>query len=147
MNGCDIMGKTMSVEDAFFVYAKECTGLPPRMLSEYLQKAADYCHLKQPLLGMTDANAVRKVHQKVAEGKLLRFRFGKETQAIRNVTQLYYTFVKSYHEKPTQPVEEPVQPTQSSEQTAQETQPQRLPEPDSDTPDCVNTSSDLCFWT
>ena len=47
------------------------------MLVDYLQKAADYCHLKQPLLGMTDAKAVHNVQEKVAGGKLLRFRFGK----------------------------------------------------------------------
>ena len=55
-----------SIEDAFFAYAKERIGLSPRMLAEYLQKAADYCHLKQPLLGMTDVKAVRNVQQKVA---------------------------------------------------------------------------------
>ena len=87
-----------SVEDAFFAYAKEKTGLPPKMLANYLKKAADYCHLKQLLLGMTDVKAVRNVQQKVAEGKLLRFRFGKDAQSIRNATQLYYTFVKSYRE-------------------------------------------------
>ncbi len=74
------------IEDAFFAYAKERIGLPPRMLAEYLRKAADYCHLKQPLLGMTDVKAVRNVQQKVAEGKLLRFRYGKDAQTIRNVT-------------------------------------------------------------
>ena len=104
----------MSVEDAFFVYAKECTGLPPRMLSEYLQKAADYCHLKQPLLGMTDVKTVRNVQQKVAEGKLLRFRFGKDTQAIRKVTQLYYTFLKNYRGVKE---ESPVQKTSVEEKT------------------------------
>ena len=55
---------------------------------------------------MTDVKAVRNVQQKVAEGNLLRFRFGKNAQTIRNVTQLYYTFVKNYHE----PKEEPVSP-------------------------------------
>lgn len=87
-----------SVEDAFFMYAKDKTGFPPKMLVDYLQKAADYCHLKQPLLGMTDAKAVHNVQKKVAEGKLLRFRFGKNAQAIRSVTQLYYAFIKSYCE-------------------------------------------------
>lgn len=109
-----LTGETMSVEDAFFVYAKECTGLPPRTLSEYLQKAADYCHLKQPLLGMTDVKTVRNVQQKVAEGKLLRFRFGKDTQAIRNVTQLYYTFLKNYRGVKE---ESPVQKTPTEEKT------------------------------
>ena len=89
---------TTSVEDAFFAYAKDETGLPPKMLVDYLQKAADYCHLKQPLLGMTDAKAVHNIQEKVAGGKLLRFRFGKNAQAIRNVTQLYYAFIKSYRE-------------------------------------------------
>jgi hypothetical protein len=92
-----------SIEDAFFAYAKERIGLSPRMLAEYLQKAADYCHLKQPLLGMTDVKAVRNVQQKVAEGKLLRFRYGKDAQTIRNVTQLYYTFIKSYREPKDEP--------------------------------------------
>ena len=88
----------MSVEEAFFSYAKDKTSLPPKMLADYLKKAADYCHLKQPLLGMADVKAVRNVQQKVAEGKLLRFRFGKDAQTIRNITQLYYNFVKSYRE-------------------------------------------------
>lgn len=86
----------MSVEDAFFAYAKDKTPLPTQMLVEYLQKAADYCHLKQPLLGMTDTKAVHKAQQKVVEGKLLRFRFRKDAQAIRKVAQLYYTFIRSY---------------------------------------------------
>lgn len=111
----ELTGETMSVENAFFAYAKECTELPPRMLSEYLQKAAGYCHLKQPLLGMTDVKTVRNVQQKVAEGKLLRFRFGKDTQAIRNVTQLYYTFIKKYREAKE---ESPVQKTLAEEKTA-----------------------------
>lgn len=109
----------MSVEDAFFAYAKGKIGLPPRMLSEYLKKAADYCHLKQPLLGMTDVMAVRNVQQKVSESKLLRFQYGKDAQAIRNVTLLYYNFIKSYREpKEKRPVpqaltEETVAPVQS----------------------------------
>lgn len=85
-----------SVEDAFFTYAKEHIGLSPSMMAEYLKKAADFCHLKQPLLGMTDVKAVRNVQQKVAEGKLLRFRYGKDAQTIRTLTHLYYTFIKSY---------------------------------------------------
>ena len=89
---------TTSVEDAFFAYAKGKTSLPPAMLADCLRKAADYCHLKQPLLGMTDVKVVRNVQQKVAEGKLLRFRFGKDAQIIRNVTRLYYVFIKSYRE-------------------------------------------------
>lgn len=92
-----------SIEDAFFAYAKERIGLSPRMLTEYLQKASDYCHLKQPLLGMTDVKAVRNVQQKVAEGKLLRFRYGKDAQTIRNVAQLYYNFIKSYREPKDEP--------------------------------------------
>ena len=47
---------------------------------------------------MTDAKAVHNIQEKVAGGKLLRFRFGKNAQAIRNVTQLYYAFIKSYRE-------------------------------------------------
>lgn len=85
-----------SVEDAFFTYAKEHIGLSHSMMAEYLKKAADFCHLKQPLLGMTDVKAVRNVQQKVAEGKLLRFRYGKDAQTIRTLTHLYYTFIKSY---------------------------------------------------
>lgn len=92
-----------SVQDAFFAYAQGKIGLPTRMLSDYLQKAADYCHLKQPLLGITDVQEVRRIQQKVAEGKLLRFRYGKDAQTIRNVTQLYYNFVKSYRETKAQP--------------------------------------------
>ncbi len=107
-----------SIEHAFFAYAKERIGLSPRMLAEYLRKAADYCHLKQPLLGMTDVKAVRNVQQKVAEGKLLRFRYGKDAQTIRNVTQFYYTFIKSYREPKAEPpiqeapAEEKIIPTQ-----------------------------------
>lgn len=92
-----------SVQDAFFAYAQGKIGLPTRILSDYLQKAADYCHLKQPLLGITDVQEVRRIQQKVAEGKLLRFRYGKDAQTIRNVTQLYYNFVKSYRETKAQP--------------------------------------------
>lgn len=123
-----LTGQPMSVEDAFFAYAKNKTGLSPKMLADCLKKAADYCHLKQPLLGLTDVKAVRNAQQKVAEEKLLRFRYGKDAQTIRNVTHLYYTFVKSYHEKPVQPVEEATQPLQPAEQTAQGTRPPRLAE-------------------
>ena len=129
-----LTGQPMSVEEAFFAYAKDKIGLSPKMLSECLKKAADYCHLKQPLLGMTDVKAVRNAQQKVAEGKLLRFRYGKDAQPIRNATQLYYNFVKSYHEKPVQPVEELVQPTQPGEQITQDAQPQRLAESDTIAP-------------
>lgn len=87
---------TTSVQDAFFAYAEEKCGLAPRKLAECLQKAADYCHLKQPLLGMTDVKTVQRVQQQVAEGRLLRFKYGKEAQVIRNVTQHYYNFIKSY---------------------------------------------------
>ena len=61
---------SISVEDAFFAYAKDKTGIPSQMLVDYLQKAADYCHLKQPLLGMTDAKAVHN-----AQKRLLRENF------------------------------------------------------------------------
>ena len=87
-----------SIENAFFAYAKKRTGLSPEMIVDYMQKAADYCHLKQPLLGMTEVKAVRNVQQKVAEDKLLRFRYGREAQTIRIVAQLYYTFIKSYRD-------------------------------------------------
>ena len=97
-------GNPLSVQDAFFAYAQGKIGLPPRLLEAYLQKAADYCHLKQPLLGITDVQEVRRIQQKVAKGKLLRFRYGKDAQPIRNVTQLYYNFVKSYRETKEQPV-------------------------------------------
>lgn len=109
-----------SIEDAFFAYAKERIGLSPRMLTDYLQKAADYCHLKQPLLGMTDVKDVRNVQQKVAEGNLLRFRYGKDAQTIRNVTQLYYIFIKSYREpKEELPVQEgPAEEKNESTQSA-----------------------------
>ena len=125
-----LTGQPMSIEEAFFAYAKDKTGLPPKVLADCLKKAADYCHLKQLLLGMTDVKTVRNAQQKVAEGKLLRFRYGKDAQTIRNVTQLYYNFVKSYHEKPVQLVEGSAQPPQPVEQTAQKTHPQRLAEPD-----------------
>ena len=98
-----LTGSNASIEAAFFSYAKEHTGLSDSMLADYLQKAADFCHLKQPLLGMTDIKSVRNVQQKVAEGKLLRFRYGKDALTIRNVTQLYYAFIKGYHEPPKEP--------------------------------------------
>lgn len=91
-------GISISIEDAFFTYAKDRTFFPPKMLTKYLKMATDYCHLKEPLLGMTDVKAVHRVQQKVAAGKLFRFRFGKDAQNIRNATQLYYNFVKSYQE-------------------------------------------------
>lgn len=84
------------IEEAFFEYAKGKTRLPSRILADYLKKIEGYCHLKQPLLGMTDINAVRNIQQKVAEGKLFKFRFGKDAQAMRDAMQLYYSFVKSY---------------------------------------------------
>lgn len=98
-----LAGSNASIEDAFFAYARERIRLSPQILAECLQKAADFCRLKQPLLGMTDVKTVRNVQQNVAEGKLLRFRYGKDAQTIRAVTQLYYSFIKSYHapkEKP-----------------------------------------------
>lgn len=93
-----LTGNPESFEDAFFKYAESKSGLSPKVLANYLEKAGDFCHLKQPLLGMTDIKAIRIVQQKIAEGKLLRFRFGKDAQAIRTVTQLYYAFVKNYQE-------------------------------------------------
>lgn len=105
---------TTSVEDTFFAYAKDKTGLPPKMLADYLQKAANYCHLKQPLLGMTDVDSVRNVQQKVAGGKLLRFRFGKNAQVIRNVTQFYYAFIKNYHKPEETVIVQPTRPAEDS---------------------------------
>lgn len=66
-----------SIEDAFFSYAKERIGFSPSIIAECLKKATSYCQLNQPLLGMTDVKTVRNVQQKIAEGKLLRFRYGK----------------------------------------------------------------------
>lgn len=126
-----LTGSNASIEDAFFAYAKERIGLSCRMLTEYLQKAAEYCHLKQPLLGMTDVKAVRNVQQRVAEGKLLHFRYGKDTQTIRNVTQLYYSFIKSYHKKPAHPIEDPLQQTHPVEESTQPTQSKQQDEPKS----------------
>lgn len=99
-----LTGLSTSIEDAFFAYAKNKIGFPPRMLADYLKKAESYCRLKQPLLGMTDVMAVRKVQQKIAEGKFLRFLFGKDAQTIQNVTQLYYNFVKGYREDKNPPM-------------------------------------------
>lgn len=91
-----LTGSNASIEDAFFAYTKKRMRLSPDMIADYMQKAAAYCHLKQPLLGMADVKAVRNVQQKVAEGKLLRFQYGKDAQTIRSVAQLYYAFIKSY---------------------------------------------------
>lgn len=88
----------MSVEDAFFAYAKDRTFLAPGMLKEYLQKASDYCHLPKSLLGMLDVEAARRVQKTIASGKLPRFRFGKDVQNIRKATQLYYNFVRSHQQ-------------------------------------------------
>lgn len=116
-----------SVKDSFLAYAKDKIGFSPEILVAYLQKAADYCRLKQPLLGMTDPKVVYNIQRKVVEGKLLRFRFGKDAQAIRKVTQLYYAFIKSYPEPKedavTQPmylVKEPIAEQDASDATKQE---------------------------
>ena len=92
-----------TVEEAFFAYTKEQTALSPKILVDCLKKAEEYCHLKQPLLGMTDVRTVRNAQQKISEDTLLRFRYGKNAQTIRTAVQLYYTFIKSYRE----PKEEP----------------------------------------
>lgn len=92
-----------TVEDAFFAYAKNQTTISPMILADCLKKAEEYCHLKQPLLGMTDVRTVRNVQQKISEDTLLRFKYGKNAQTIRTAVQLYYAFVKSYRE----PKEEP----------------------------------------
>lgn len=117
-----LAGINVPIEDAFFSYAQEHTRLSREMLTYYLQKAADFCHLKQPLLGITDLTVVRSAQQKVAEGKLLRFHFGKDAQNIRNVTQLYYSFVKSYHNKRILSITEPVSSAQTLEHTVQSVQ-------------------------
>lgn len=109
-----LTGSNVSIEDAFFAYAKERMRLSPDMITDYLQKATAFCHLKQPLLGMTDVKAVRNVQQKVAEGKLLRFRYGKDAHTIRTVTQLYYNFIKSYRVPQEKP---PMQKTSAVEKT------------------------------
>ena len=114
---------TISIEDAFFEYAKDKTGLSPTKLADCLKKAANYCHLKQRLLGLTDVTTLRNIQQKVTEGKLLRFRYGKDAQTIRYVTQLYYNFVKSFHEKRRQPVVESIMPTQPIQPVGQLEQP------------------------
>lgn len=101
-----MIGEKVSVEDAFFAYAKDKTNFSPSMLAHYLEKTADYCGLKQPLLGMTDIATVEHVQKKIAGGRFLRFRFWKDTQAIRNVTELYYNFIKDYHNKSFQSVTE-----------------------------------------
>lgn len=111
-----------SVEDAFFAYAKKKTKLSPKVLAECLKKAANYCQLKQSLLGMTNVKLVRSAQQKVAEGKLLHFCYGKDAQNIRNVTQLYYNFVKSYHAKPAQVGAEPIFSQQIVDVETQNTQ-------------------------
>lgn len=92
-------GSSTSIDVAFFSYAKGKSSLSPQKLTDYLQKATEYCHLKQPLLGMIDIKAVHHVQKTVSEGKLLRIQFGKDAQKIRDVTQLYYAFVKSYREQ------------------------------------------------
>lgn len=88
--------KDMTVENAFFNYAKDRTKIKSEQIAAFLQKAADYCHLKLPLLGLTNIKTVRNVQQKVFEDKHLRFKYGKDAQAIRDATKLYYAFVKSY---------------------------------------------------
>ncbi len=102
-----------SVQDAFFSYAKDKTSLTPKKLADFLRMATNFCHLKHPILGMTDIKVVRDAYQKVAEGKLLRIRFGKDAQAIRNITQLYYTFIKNYRE----PKEKVITPPASVKET------------------------------
>lgn len=64
-----------SVEDSFLSYAEERTTLSPAVLTDHLRKAADYCALTQPLLGMTDIVAVRNVSQKVSKSILFRFKY------------------------------------------------------------------------
>ena len=87
-------GEEMSVKDAFFAYAKDKTSLSPRMLAYCLKKAADHCHLKQSLLGMTDVITVEFVLKKIAGDRLLHS--WENTQTLRNVTELYYNFIVGY---------------------------------------------------
>ena len=89
--------ESVSIKDAFLSYAKEKTNISPSALIEGLSKISDFCHLKQQLLEITDVKSVRKVQQQVAEGKLLHFRFGKEATRLREISQLYYSFIKCYH--------------------------------------------------
>ena len=110
--------------DAFFTYAKKHTNLSQGMLVDYLQKAADYCQLSQPLIGMTDLKVVRNAQQKVAEGRLLHFRYGEDAKSIRHVTQLYFNFIKSYHERHVRHASESiplVQPVEQIEQSQHKT--------------------------
>ena len=99
-----LTGKPVSVEEAFFAYARVHTRILEPVLRDMLAKASDYCHLQHSILGTTDVKAVRNVQERISQGKLLRFRFGKDAQRIREVTQLYYSFVKSYHDKPSAPI-------------------------------------------
>ena len=136
-----LTGKPMSVEDAFFAYAKERTGLPPRMLTEYLQKASEYCHLHQSILGMTDVRAVRDAQQKVANGKLLRFRYGKDAQRIREITQLYYNFVKTYKPSKVEPITTPAPDEKDESALSHNTPTAHQPEANLPAQDTVFTSS------
>ena len=101
--------ESRSVEEAFYAYAHARITMSDSILCNMLEKASDYCRLPQPLLGMTDVKTVREVQQKIEQGNLLRFRYGKDAKRIREATQLYYYFVKSYHEKPAVTVVDEVQ--------------------------------------
>lgn len=92
-------GVPMSIQDAFFAYAKSKISFSHKVLFDCLQKASDYCHLKQPLFGMTDVTTVRRVQQAVSEGRLLRYQYKNDAQKIRVVTLIYYQFVKSLSEE------------------------------------------------
>ncbi len=111
---------TTQTSVAFFAFAKSKTSLSPEKLRDYLQKAADYCHLKRPLLGMTEVKEVHRILKTVAEGKLLRIKFGKDAQKIRNATQLYYEFIRDY-QKPTyvSPTKEMLSPKMDDSQDNQ----------------------------
>ena len=91
-----LLGKDTSVENAFFNYAQKRTRLSSAELTALLKIATDYCRLKQPILGMTDVRAVRNIQQNIFNGKLLRYKYGNDAQAIRNAIKLYYAFIKSY---------------------------------------------------
>lgn len=91
-----VVDQIKPIEEAFFEYAFTKTRLSRGAIEAALIKASEFCRLKQPLLGITDVKEVNRVQQKIAEGQLLRFRYGKETERIREAVRVYYSFVKGY---------------------------------------------------
>ena len=110
------------IEEAFFEYAKDKTRLSPIDLKAYLREAAVFCHIREAILGMTDVNAVREIMQRVSGGKLLHFQYGYEAQNIRKVTQLYYSFLKYYHEQKEKAVADSPASTEITAVTQKETE-------------------------